>query len=266
MTPEVKKESGLAIFNSPEFGSIRVFMRDDEPWFVAADLCAVLQHSNNREAVSRLDDDEKITVSNPDGNPRAGIPLTFTLVSEAGMYELILTSRLPKAKDFKRWVKHDVLPAIRKTGSYSVSLPKTLPEALRAYADEVERREQAERTIQQYDNVLGQMVDLARQQQATIGAQADELGIGEHYKAVTGIPWLSDYFDLTDVAYQQIGRALTEWSRVLGYEKLMVKHPRFPKGVGNYHVDVIDAFRRKLDNDPMYLAKYRKIVCLPEGL
>lgn len=258
MTPDVNQKNGIALFSNPEFGSVRVFMRGDEPWFVAADLCAVLQHSNNREAVSRLDDDEKITVNNPDGNPRAGIPLTFTLVSEAGMYELILTSRLPKAKEFKRWVKHDVLPAIRKTGSYSVDMPKTFPEALRAYADELERREQAEKELQQYATVLGQMVDLAKSQMETIDNQANELGIGKTYKAVTGIPWLSEYFDLTDAAYKQIGRALSEWCRMLGYEKLTVPHPKYPKGVGNYHVDVIEAFKRKLDNDPMYMAKYRR--------
>ena len=75
---------------------------------------------------------------------------SLVFVSEAGLYDLIMQSRKPEAKAFKRWVTHEVLPSIRKTGSYSVAqptlaIPKTLPEALRAYADEVERREAAEK-------------------------------------------------------------------------------------------------------------------------
>lgn len=266
MTPEVKKESGLVLFSNPKFGGVRVVMRDGEPWFAASDVAKALGYANPSVAVNQHCKKAIKTAFNANRVDGSTPPININLIPESDLYRLVMRSNVPDAEEFQAWVCEEVLPSIRKTGSYSVSLPKTLPEALRAYADEVERREQAERTLQKYDTVLGQMVDLARQQQATIGAQADELGIGEHYKAVTGIPWLSDYFDLTDVAYKQIGRALTEWSRVLGYEKLMVKHPRFPKGVGNYHVDVIDAFRRKLDNDPMYLAKYRKIVCLSEGL
>ena len=85
-----------------------------EPWFVARDVCAVLGINNPRQAASYLDHDEKgvITSDTPGG------PQDLATVSEAGLYSLILRSRKPEAKAFKRWVTHDVLPEIRKRGQY----------------------------------------------------------------------------------------------------------------------------------------------------
>ena len=90
-----------------------------EPWFVARDVCRVLDIANNRDAVTGLDDDEKITVANPDGNPRAGIPHEMTLVSESGLYALVFRSRKPEARRFRKWVTAEVLPALRKKGYYA---------------------------------------------------------------------------------------------------------------------------------------------------
>lgn len=92
-----------------------------EPWFVAKDVCRVLGLENNRDAVSSLDEDEKITVANPDGNPRAGIPHRYVVISESGLYALVFRSRKPQAREFSRWVRKEVLPALRKTGRYEVS-------------------------------------------------------------------------------------------------------------------------------------------------
>lgn len=92
-----------------------------EPWFVAKDVCRVLGLENNRDAVSSLDADEKITVANPDGNPRAGIPHRYVIISESGLYALVFRSRKPQARDFSRWVRKEILPALRKTGRYEVS-------------------------------------------------------------------------------------------------------------------------------------------------
>ena len=91
-----------------------------EPWFVAKDVCRVLGLENNRDAVSSLDEDEKITVANPDGNPRAGIPHRYVVISESGLYALVFRSRKPQARDFSRWVRKEILPALRKTGRYEV--------------------------------------------------------------------------------------------------------------------------------------------------
>lgn len=103
---------------------IRV-VKDDQgdPWFVAADVCAVLQLPETHKAVSRLDDDEK----DRNSIPTPGGSQSMTVVSESGLYNLVLGSRKAEAKRFKRWVTHEVLPAIRKTGSYAVSAMAALP-------------------------------------------------------------------------------------------------------------------------------------------
>lgn len=97
-------------------GAVRVVLRDDAPWFVAADVCAALSIENNRDAMSRLDDDEKGvgSIDTPGGSQ------VMTIVSESGLYSLVLGSRKPEAKPFKKWVTSEVLPAIRKSGRYEV--------------------------------------------------------------------------------------------------------------------------------------------------
>lgn len=86
------------------------------PWFVAKDVCDVLEISNNRDAISQLDNDEKNTVVIPDGIP--GNP-NRAIINEPGLYKLIMRSRKPEAKDFQRWITHEVLPSIRKHGIYA---------------------------------------------------------------------------------------------------------------------------------------------------
>ena len=88
---------------------------NDEPWFVAKDACAVLELSNVSQALTRLDGDEKSSITLNDGTP--GNP-NRVIVSESGLYALVLASRKPEAHEFKRWVTHEVLPQIRKTGGY----------------------------------------------------------------------------------------------------------------------------------------------------
>ena len=103
----------LQIFENPEFGEIRVTINEDgELLFVAADVCRVLEHSNVTMALERLDDDEKAKLD-------LGLSGGLTnCVTEPGLYSLVLGSRKPEAKAFKRWITHEVLPSIRKTGVY----------------------------------------------------------------------------------------------------------------------------------------------------
>lgn len=105
----------LKTFQNPKFGTIRTTTINDEPWFVAVDVCKALEIQNNRDAISRLDDDEKNTVVLTDGN--RGNP-NMTIVNEPGLYALVLGSRKPEAKAFKRWITHEVIPTIRKHGAY----------------------------------------------------------------------------------------------------------------------------------------------------
>lgn len=97
---------------------VRVAGTPDNPMFVAVDVCRVLGIENSRDAVASLDADERMTVANPDGNPRAGIPHQHTCVTESGLFALVFKSRKPQARAFRKWVTAEVLPAIRKTGGY----------------------------------------------------------------------------------------------------------------------------------------------------
>jgi prophage antirepressor-like protein len=94
---------------------VRTVLKNGEPWFVAKDVCDILEIENVSQAISRLDEDEKNTIilNEGIGNP------TKIIVNEFGLYSLVLNGRKKEAKDFKRWVTHEVLPSIRKTGSYT---------------------------------------------------------------------------------------------------------------------------------------------------
>ncbi len=94
---------------------VRTINRNGEVWFVAADVCAALEIGNPRQAVTRLDDDERDTFGIIDA---LGRQQETVVISESGLYALVMTSRKEEAKRFKRWVTHDVLPAIRTTGKY----------------------------------------------------------------------------------------------------------------------------------------------------
>jgi len=103
----------IQIFNS-DFGQVRTITRNGEPWFVAADVCAALEIVNSRDAMTRLDSDEKGVVS----TDTLGGKQEVSIVNESGLYALVLGSRKPEAKAFKRWITHEVIPTIRKTGGY----------------------------------------------------------------------------------------------------------------------------------------------------
>src|SRR5690242_9049033 len=115
----------LTTFKTPDtLGAFefRVTNRDGSPWFVLVDVCRVLEIGNPSDAARRLDDDEKSTLDNVEGGKINGLGVIGampTIISEAGLYSLILTSRKPQAKAFKRWVTHEVLPAIHKDGGYT---------------------------------------------------------------------------------------------------------------------------------------------------
>ncbi len=103
--------NNLQIFKNEEFGEIRVIEMKNEPWFVAKDICEILGLSNPTMAINRLDEDERTKLN-------LGRQGEANIVNEYGLYNLILASRKKEAKEFKRWVTHEVLPSIRKTGGY----------------------------------------------------------------------------------------------------------------------------------------------------
>ena len=107
----------LAIFENPEFGHIRGLKIEGEPWFVGKDIAAALGYSDTAQAIRKhIDDEDKGVVESTTPGGKQNI----TIINESGLYSLILKSKLPGAKKFKRWVTSEVLPSIRKTGAYSV--------------------------------------------------------------------------------------------------------------------------------------------------
>lgn len=113
----------LHIFKNPEFGQIRSLMIEGEPWFVGKDVASSLGYRVPNKAVREKIDSEDKGVSEMD---TPGGKQDLVIINESGLYSLILSSKLPNAKKFKRWVTSEVLPAIRKTGSYTV--PAALPD------------------------------------------------------------------------------------------------------------------------------------------
>lgn len=104
----------MIIFENEQFGAVRVIEQDGDPWFVAADVCRALELEDTGRATSRLDEDELTRIKIVSGGQNREV----IAVNEPGLYSLVLGSRKPEAKVFKRWITHDVIPAIRKTGGY----------------------------------------------------------------------------------------------------------------------------------------------------
>lgn len=130
--------SNIKIFENPEFGKVRTIVIDDEPWFVGKDVAEILGYSQPSVAISKkVDDDDKgISKMETPGGEQNTI-----IVNESGLYSLILSSRLPTAKKFKHWVTSEVLPSIRKTGSYNLPDFNNPAEAARAWANEYEAKQ-----------------------------------------------------------------------------------------------------------------------------
>lgn len=123
-------ENKLMLFENEAFGKVRTLNLNGEPWFVAADVCKALELGNPSMTVERLDDDEKgiSTIDTLGGKQRMAI------INEPGLYSLVITSRKPEAKAFKRWITHEVIPSIRKHGAY---MTDSLLDALEAHPEAV---------------------------------------------------------------------------------------------------------------------------------
>lgn len=109
----------IQIFSSEEFGKIRVIEQNGEPWFIGKDVANILGYGNSRDAIAaHVDEEDRVMIQKSEiatlGIPNRGL----TIINESGLYSLILSSKLPSAKKFKRWVTAEVLPSIRKTGRY----------------------------------------------------------------------------------------------------------------------------------------------------
>ena len=261
------ENSPLALFEHEKFGSLRVIEHKGEPWFVARDVCAVLG-TETRDLPDILEHDEQRPIVDiiHTLNDSTGLRRDSRIISEPGLYSLILRSRKPEAKAFKRWVTHEVIPSIRKTGGYLIAKLDDTPEVILAravlVAQETIRRIEAER-----DDAIRTKAEIGSRREATAMATAsaavrkaaaleNELGRGRDYKSVKGIPWFLDIFADTPAAYSVAGRKLSDMSRRMDYEIREIEDSRFGS-VKAYHVDVLEAFRLALKNDLNMLGKYR---------
>lgn len=159
--------------------AVRTYLISNEAWFVATDVCNILELSNPTIAVSRLDEDERSKFN-------LGRQGEATVVNESGLYSLILGSRKPEAKNFKRWITHEVLPSIRKTGSYSVE-NLTGPDLMaRALVEAHATIEQSNQRVLEYkaradawDSFLSTKGDYSMNEAAKLLARHKNIQIGE---------------------------------------------------------------------------------------
>lgn len=108
----------IKIFKNPQFGAIRTTEKDGEPWFVGKDVAELLGYAKPQNAIAAHVDDEDKTLAPIQGGCSTGTQNTI-IINESGLYSLILSSKLPSAKAFKRWITHEVIPSIRQTGGYN---------------------------------------------------------------------------------------------------------------------------------------------------
>lgn len=111
--------NNIQIFNNPEFGEIRTVVIDNEPWFVSKDISESLGYTKTDHMTRLVDDDDKRNISSPDLGEQMQ-NRSIGVINESGLYASIFGSKLPNAKKFKKWVTSEVLPSIRKTGTYQV--------------------------------------------------------------------------------------------------------------------------------------------------
>ncbi|MGM9600648.1 MAG: Bro-N domain-containing protein [Faecousia sp.] len=149
----------LQIFNHPDFGQVRTVTMNDEPWFVGKDVAQVLGYEKTADAVRKHTDPEDRGVAKMD---TPGGVQEFAIINESGLYSLIFSSKLPDAKKFKKWVTSEVLPSIRKTGSY-MAQPVSPAQLIAAQAQLLVDMEQKMLAIQnQTDAIQNQQAELAQ--------------------------------------------------------------------------------------------------------
>lgn len=166
----------ITVFENSDFGKIRTIIRDGEPWFVGSDVARSLGYANNRKALSDHVDDEDKGVTKCD---TLGGAQDLTVINESGLYSLILSSNLPTAKAFKRWILHDVLPTIRKHGMYANDALLNDPDALEAEARRIRQEKETSLTEQ-----VSTLTSDNKQLVALVASYEKRLFIRDHIKEI----------------------------------------------------------------------------------
>ena len=212
----------LTVFNNEEFGEIRTVQINEDVWFVGKDIAQALGYSDTRKAVvMHVDEDDKTNCPITDS---LGREQDTTVINESGIYALVFGSKLESAKKFKHWITSEVLPQIRKTGTYSVA--KTPTEMLVIMAQELDKQAKAMLEVKE---------DVKR-------LESKIMTVPNEYYTVAGYANLKGKrIDVTRA--NQIGRYAANLSRKWGYEIGHVSDARYGT-VNSYHMDILrDAFR-----------------------
>lgn len=278
--------NSLQLFENTDW-KIRVIMRDGEPWFVASDVCKCLELKDDAGTICReLDEQDKVTLSREEfagGISNRGIICSvdarvqsLVFVSESGMYDLVIMSRKPEAKAFKRWVTHDVIPSIRKTGGYGIRTVDDMindPDtAIRLLTQLKIMRLQNKQLEMERDEAIRTKAQIGSRREATAMNTAsqkskeceklrEQIGDSKTYKAVTAITWLPDYFNMSNRGlYGSLAANLKkiEAGMTSEFKHIDIPDSRFGK-VKAYHVDVIERLHEMVQADENLMAKYRKI-------
>lgn len=269
--------SNVKTFTNDGFQVRTLTDENGEPLFCLADVCRALELTNPSKIASQIKEEFETPNFKLGVIQRETGPVEAIFITEPHLYFVMMRSRAERAKAFRRWITSEVLPSIRKTGSYSVKaqLPDfTNPaEAARAWASEFEAKTKA---IEERDEAIRTKAWIGSKREATAMSAAskairevrqlkaenedlkDRLGDGQTYHKVMGrAKLLKQFFNLNKVAYQQIGKTLSKLSKSLGYEVREVPDPKFDT-VKAYHSEVWEAFLTSVRNDAQFLAKYRK--------
>lgn len=224
--------SELQIFKNSEFGSVRTLTINDEPYFVARDVAEILGYSNPRKAIiDHVDEEDKtdgVTIRDSIGREQ-----TPVLINESGLYSLILSSKLPNAKKFKRWVTSEVLPAIRRHGIYAIDEVLNNPDMLIAALTEL--KAEREKT-----KLLTATVAVQKQQISEMKPKASYYDVVLNYKDLVAISviakdygWsanrMNQYLHKKGVQYKQENI----WLLYQKYAKMGYTHTKTHNYVGN---------------------------------
>lgn len=269
--------NSMQLFQNAGF-KIRVIMRLGDPWFVAKDACDCLAIADASQACQNLDDDEKQVVTREFDSLlfRESKAQAMTLISESGLYTLVMRSNKPEAKVFRKWVTSEVLPSIRKTGGYGIRTVDDMindPDtAIRLLTQLKIMRLQNKQLEMERDEAIRTKAMIGSRREATAMNTAsqkskeceklrEQIGDSKTYKAVTAITWLPDYFNMSNRGlYGSLAANLKkiEADMTSEFKHIDIPDSRFGK-VKAYHVDVIERLHEMVQADENLMAKYRKI-------
>ena len=197
--------SNLQIFNF-DSQNVRTQIINNDPWFVAIDVCNILDIKNPSDAIKRLDDDERSRLN-------LGRQGEANIVNEFGLYSLVLSSRKPEAKSFKRWITHEVIPSIRETGSYQT--PMSQEDIMIATLENQKEIKQRLNNVTNDVEGLKKEIDLSRSQKSKLSKL-----VRSNSMAAVGGKKSKAYKELYRVAISEHWREIKNYFEVASYEEI----------------------------------------------